>query len=186
MKPAAQRLVGILTGMALIIASLVVYSSLLMPKYREVQNLRGERFALTGLLAEEQESVDAVQRLIRQYSSISDLRDSLAVTLPSQEETASIVNQFQGIASSNGILMDSLSIRPLAIAPRVNDLVVEPLGILRVNMKLVGDYGSLKAYLSALETNVRIMDVKSIRVENAGRNSGPYDYQVEVDTYYQL
>jgi len=186
MKPAAQRLIGILAGLSLIIASLVVYSTLLVPKYKEIQNLRGERSALTGLLAEEQESVDAVQRLIRQYSSISDLRDSLAVTLPSQEETASIVNQFQGIASSNGILMDSLSIRPLAIAPRTADFVVDPVGTLRISMKLVGNYSALKAYLAALETNVRIMDVKSLRVENAGRDTGPYDYQIEVDTYYQI
>ncbi|MEX2054027.1 MAG: type 4a pilus biogenesis protein PilO [Candidatus Colwellbacteria bacterium] len=186
MKPAAQRLLGILTGMILIIASLAVYSALLVPKYKEVQNLRGERSALTGLLAQEQESVDAVQRLIRQYSSIADLRDSLAITLPNEEKTASIVNQFQGIASSNGILMDSLSIRPLAIAPRVNDFVVEPVGTLRVSMQLIGDYQALKAYLAALETNVRIMDVKSIRIENAGRSSGPYNYQVEVDTYHQL
>ncbi|KKU19693.1 MAG: hypothetical protein UX31_C0025G0006 [Candidatus Nomurabacteria bacterium GW2011_GWA1_46_11] len=186
MRPAAQRLIGILLSLTLVIASLFVYSSLLIPKYKDIQNLRGERSALNGLLAEEQEAVQAVERLIRQYSSIADLRDSLAVTLPGEEGTASIVNQFQGIASTNGILMNSLSIRPLTIQPTGFEGIVEPLGVLRVSMNIVGSYESLKEYLKAVETNVRIMDVQSIRVENAGLNTGPYEYQIEVDTYYQL
>lgn len=186
MKPAAQRLIGILSSLALVIASLFVYSSLLIPKYRDIQNLRGERAALGGLLQEEQEAVDAVKRLIRQYSSVSDLKQSLAITLPDTEETASMVNQFQGIASSNGMLMNSLSVRPLAIQPVENDDIVRPVGALRVSMTLVGNYESLKAYLKAIETNVRVMDVKSIQVEGAGFSDGPYEYRIEVDTYYQL
>ncbi len=186
MKPAAQRLIGILSSLMLIIGSLFAYSSLLIPKYNDIQNLRGERSALTGLLDEEQQAVDAVQTLIRQYSSVADLREGLSVTLPGKEEVASMINQFQGIASSNGILMESLSIRPLAIEPTGPEKIVRPVGALRVSMNLIGDYESLKKYLKAIETNVRIMDVQSIQVENAGFTAGPYEYQIEVDTYYQL
>lgn len=186
MKPAAQRLIGILSSLILIIGSLFVYSSFLIPKYKDIQNLRGERSSLTGLLVEEQEAVDAVGKLIRQYSSVTDLRDVLSVTLPGGEGTASIVNQFQGIGSSNGMLMNSLSIRPLAIQPTGFEEIVRPVGALRVSMNLIGNYESLKEYLKAVETNVRIMDVQSIQVENAGFTTGPYEYQVEVDTYYQL
>ena len=186
MKPAAQRLIGILSSLALVVASLFVYSSLLIPKYKDIQNLRGERVALGGLLSEEEQAIEAVKKLVRQYSSIADLRDSLAVTLPGEEGTASIVNQFQGIASSNGILMSSLSIKPLAIQPARFEDIVRPVGALRISMNLIGNYESLKEYLKAIETNVRIMDVQSIQIDNAGLNSGPYEYQVEVDTYYQL
>jgi len=186
MKPAAKRLMGIFLSLVLVIASLVVYSSLLVPKYKDIQNLRGERSALGGVLIEEKEAVAAVRTLIAQYSSVADLRNSLAVTLPNKEETASMVNQFQGIASSNGILMSSLSIRPLAIQPTGLEEIVRPVGILRFSMNLIGEYTSLKEYLKAIETNVRIMDVQSIQVKGAGFTSGPYEYQVEVDTYYQL
>lgn len=186
MKPAAKRLFGILGSMALVIGSLVVYSSLLIPKYQEIQTLRGEREALSELLQDQLDAVDAVRRLVRQYSDVTDLQRSLAITLPVEEEVASIVNQFQGIASSNGIVMSSLSMRPLAIEPRAIDDVVRPVGTIRVSMDLIGNYASLKAYLAALETNVRIMDLKSIQVQNGGTSDGPYDYQVEVDTYYQL
>ena len=186
MKPAAQRLIGILSSLTFVIASLFVYSSLLIPKYKDIQNLRGERGALNGLLVEEEEAVRAVERLIKQYSSTTDLRNSLAVTLPGEEGTASIVNQLQGIASTNGISMNSLSIRPLTIQPTGFEKIVEPAGALRMSMNIMGSYESLKEYLKAIETNVRIMDVQSIQVENAGLNTGPYEYQIEVDTYYQL
>ena len=186
MKPAAQRLIGILSSLALVIASLSVYSSLLIPTYTEIQTLRGEGSALRTLLAEEKEAVDAVERLIKQYSSVANLRDSLAVTLPGEEEIASIVNQFQGIASTNNILMNSFSIRPITIQPTGFEEVVKPMGVLRMSLNVVGDYESLKAYLKAIETNVRIMDVQSIQIDNAGLSTGPYAYQIEVDTYYQL
>jgi len=187
MKPAAKRLFGILGSTVLVVAAIVIYASMLVPQYQEIQELRGERSALSTVLAEEQEAVDAVQRLIRQYDNISDLRESLDVTLPSQEETASIVNQFQGIASSNGVLMDSLAVRPLAVEARNTDeFVVRPVGALRVSMNLIGSYQGLRAYLAALETNIRVMDVKFLRVNNDSLSSGPYEYEIEVDTYYQI
>ena len=186
MKPAAKRLFGILASLVLVVASLVVYSSLLLPKYADIQELRGEREALTQLLQEQMDAVDAVQRLVRQYSDVTDLQRSLAITLPIEEEVASIVNQLQGIASTNGMLMSSLSMRPMAIEPTAVGDIVRPVGILRISVDLIGDYTSLKAYLEALETNVRIMDVRSIQVQNAGTSDGPYDYQLEIDTYYQL
>src|SRR3989344_3210398 len=186
MKPAARRLIGILLSMILVIASLFVYSSLLIPKYKDIQNLRGERSALNGLVEEERQAVEAVKQLIRQYDSISDVKAGLAITLPDDEEAASMINQFRGIASSNGILMSALSIRPLSIKPTGMEEIVRPLGTLRVNLNLIGNYDSFKEYLKAIETNVRLMDVQSIQIHNAGLSSGPYEYQIEVDTYYQL
>lgn len=186
MKPAARRLIGILMSLMLVIASIFVYSSMLIPKYNDIQNLRGKRSALDGLLEEEKQAVEAVKQLIRQYNSISDVKAGLAITLPDEEETASMINQFRGIASSNGILMTALSIRPLSIKPTGKEEIVRPLGTLRVNLGLIGDYNSFKEYLKAIETNVRLMDVQSIQIQNAGLNNGPYEYQVEVDTYYQL
>ena len=141
---------------------------------------------MNELLKEGEEAEQTVEKLIGQYSSIADLRSGLSVTLPGEEETASIVNQLQGIASTNNMLMNSLSLRPLAIKPTGFEEIVRPVGALRVSMNLIGDYESVKNYLKAVETNVRIMDVQSFQIENAGLTTGPYEYQIEVDIYYQL
>ena len=185
MKPAAARLLGIFAGLLLLVGSIVVYSSLLVPKYEEIQQLRGERHTLDAVLAEEQQAVNAVKQLLSQYSSVASLRDSLAVTLPGQEEVADIVNQLQGIAASNGMLMESLSMKPLAISTRNADSIVQPIGTLRIHAELIGDYAGLRAYLAALETNVRIMDIELLEITGAGTGNGPYRYDIEIDTYYQ-
>jgi len=185
MKPSAKRLYGILLSLLIIIVSIVGYSSLLVPAYEDIQDLRGERESLSELAQKESESVAVVKNLIKEYSSTSVLADTLSITLPEEQEIASAVNQIRGIAASNDMLMTSFSLKPLSVDARAIDDIVKPVATLRMNIELIGDYLSLQEYLRALETNVRLMDIKSITV-NGGGSDGPYEYQVEVDTYYQI
>jgi Tfp pilus assembly protein PilO len=186
MKPSAKRLVGILTSLLLLMGALMVYSSLVVPKYKEIQILRGERAAKTNLLRDESGSVEAVKRLLDRYESISSLRDNINLTLPNEEEVAAVVNQIQGISSSNGMLLNSLSIKPLSVMANKGETDgVKPVGSMRVLVEMMGGYDSLETFLGALETNIRIMDVYSLQVTEGGTN-GPYKYQMEIDTYYQL
>jgi Tfp pilus assembly protein PilO len=186
MKPGAQRLVGILVSLVLFVAALVVYSSLVLPEYRVIQDLRGQRAAQKALLQSETDSVAAVERLLKEHSSISELRQSIDLTLPEEEEVAEVVNQIQGIASSNSLLLNALSIKPLSVMTDGSGAgSVRPMGSMRILVEAVGDYTALKAFLDALETNIRIMDIYSLQVAKGG-TAGPYDYQMEIDTYYQL
>jgi Tfp pilus assembly protein PilO len=185
MKPAAQRLVGILSSLALFIGTLIVYSSLVLPVYREIQNLRGEKAAKAVVLQEQEDSVAAIESLLQKYNSISDLRQSINQTLPSEEEVAAVVNQIQGIASSNGVFLNSLSIKSLSAPTNKEETsLAGPVGSMRILVEMVGDYSALKNFLAAIETNIRIMDVYSVQVANGG-TVGPYTYQIEIDTYYQ-
>ena len=188
MKPAAQRLLGILASFLLIIGSLVVYASFIVPEYREIQDLRGELVATKTLLEEEQLSVSTVETLLQKFESISSLREAADLRLPSEENVAYAVNQIQGISSSSGMLLNSLSIRPLPVT--VNEEVggggvLKPVGSIRILVKMFGDYESLKSFLEAIETNVRFMEVHSLGV-SGGNTGGPYEYQMEIDTYYQF
>ncbi len=186
MKPAAKRLSGILVSLLLFIGALVIYSSLVVPVYGEIQVLRGERVAKTKILQEESDAVNTVKRLLEKYPSISELRQTIGLTLPSEEEVAAVVNQIQGISSSNGMLLNSLSLKPLsAVVNESEEDTVRPIGSVRISVEMAGGYDALKAFLEALETNIRIMDVYSLHIAGGG-TSGPYKYQIETDTYYQL
>ncbi|MBU2101687.1 hypothetical protein KKH05_03145 [Patescibacteria group bacterium] len=188
MKPAAQRLLGILASFLLIVGSMVTYASLIVPEYREIQDLRGELVATNVLLEEEKLSIEAVEALIQEFESISDLRKATDLRLPSEENVAYAVNQIQGITSSNGMLLNSLSIRPLPVVVDENiggTEVLRPLGSMRILVEAFGDYESLKSFLEAVETNVRFMEVHSLSV-SGGNADGPYEYQMEIDTYYQF
>ena len=185
MKSSAKRLYGILLSLLILIVSLVGYSSMLVPKYEDIQELRGERDSLNELVQKERDSVDAVKRLIKEYSSTSNLGDSLSIALPDEQNIASAVNQIRGIADSNNMLMISFALKPLSVDARAIDSIVQPVATVRMSIDLLGDYDSLQAYLRALETNIRLMDIKSITIGEGGTD-GPYEYQIEVDTYYQI
>ena len=185
MKPAAKRLYGILASFGLFVAALVVYSALLIPQYKEIQELRGQTISLANFLEQEEAAVTAISKLLKE-NEISELQTKVGTLLPTEEETASIVNQFQGIAVSNNVLMKSLSLNPLAPTNREENSITRPTGVVRVNVSILGSYADLKKYLDGIETNVRVMDVQSLQIVNAGKNSGPYEFDLEVDTYYQI
>lgn len=164
----------------------MVYSSLVIPVYKEIQILRGERAAKAALVQEENEAVVAVSRLLEKYPSISGLRQTIDLTLPGEEEVAGVVNQIGGITTSNGMLLNSLSVKPLSVVvDKKRADVIKPVGSMRIVTEMAGGYDALKAFLQALETNIRIMDIYSLSVSRGGTD-GPYEYQMEIDTYYQI
>jgi Tfp pilus assembly protein PilO len=185
MKSSAKRLYGIFLSLFILIVSLVGYTSMLVPKYEDIQELRGERDSLNALVQNERASIEAVKVLIKEHTSASNLGDSLSVALPDEESVASAVNQIRGIAESNGMLMVSFTLKPLTVDARAIDSIVRPVATIRMSIDLLGDYESLQLYLRALETNVRLMDIQSINVGKGGTD-GPYEYQIEVDTYHQI
>ncbi|PIR98081.1 MAG: hypothetical protein COT89_01430 [Candidatus Colwellbacteria bacterium CG10_big_fil_rev_8_21_14_0_10_42_22] len=187
MKPAAQRLLGILTSFLLFVATLVIYSSLLLPEYQDIQELRGTLKSTKAVFNQEEVAVAGVEGLLERYDSISEIRKTVDLRLPGEENQASAINQIRGAVISSDMLLNSLSVRPLAIevSESPSPGVVRPIGSMRVLVDITGDYQSLKTFLESIETNVRFMEVHSLRLQE-GSTSGPYNYQLEIDTFYQF
>ncbi|NCO15499.1 MAG: hypothetical protein GW899_01980, partial [Parcubacteria group bacterium] len=74
----------------------------------------------------------------------------------------------------------------LAIKPSDQPGLVKGLGILRYNFRLTGTYDGLKSFLQAVETNISLMDLVSLKIEPATKSAkGNLSYTVNMDTYYQ-
>ncbi|HEY4498383.1 MAG TPA: type 4a pilus biogenesis protein PilO [Candidatus Paceibacterota bacterium] len=185
MSGQTKRFLGVILTLAFFVGAVSFYSSLVVPSYREVQELRAERRSLARLVEEERSIVESVNRLLGQYQSISDFQRSLSLVLPTEEEVPGIINQLQGIARTSGVAIDSLELDALPIEPVKSSSVIEPIGKLRVDLRLRGNYSAIKSYLAALATNIRIMDVDSLRVEGGGTNDNVLNYTLTVNTYYQ-
>jgi len=162
---------------------MVMFSSLVLPAYSEVQTLRGEKRALEDVVKEEEQFVGAASRLLQQYESAADLRRNLSLVLPVKEDVPGAVNQLQGIARATGATIEAVNIELLPLQPQ-KSTSVEPAGSLKINLRLRGSYGSLKSYVQAVETNVRVFDVDSFIVSEGG-TSGPVKANMVIRTYYQ-
>ncbi len=186
MKSSTYRLLSILGSLAFLVGAVIVYTNLVQPAYSEVQDLRSKKTALQDTIAQDEQAVSTVNNLLGQYQSLSQLRDSLSNILPTEERVPEAVYQLQGIAAARQIEIQSLSLQYLPIQAVQPGSLTKPLGTLSVTIRLSGTYPNFKLFLGDLETNIRLMDVSSIKIEGGNiPGATKLTYTVVVNAYYQ-
>ncbi len=180
---------SLLLSIAVFVAAVFVYSTFVVPEYEHVNSLRGEAQAKQQTLDEQRTILDKVSSLLSRYQSIPKLGEVVSVSLPSDEDVAGAFQQIYTIASASGITIQQFSVNTgigLTSTRALSAQVVRPVGTAQVNLYLVGSYESFKTFIEALERNMRIMDVKDIKIQSANRTSGSaFLFSLTINTYYQ-
>ncbi|MBI1839157.1 MAG: type 4a pilus biogenesis protein PilO, partial [Candidatus Colwellbacteria bacterium] len=158
--------------MLLLVAAVVSYSNFVKPVYVEIQTFRDKNEAGKTLLENQKQSIEAVNKLLSQYKSLSQIQDNVSLVLPNEEQVPEIINQLQGIAKINNLKIESLSLQYPPLKPALQGSLIKPLGSVRVTMRLTGEYNNIKSYLEDLQTNIRIIDVNSLSIEGGGLRAG--------------
>ena len=197
MKQTTKRFLSVILGLILLILSFVVYIDFIVPAYASAQSLKAQILSLDNFLTAEKDAVSKVQNLISAYKSEEDLQRAVSLALPQNEDVVGAVAQVSGLIQISGVSLESLSTLSVtsggqkpAKTPLDKSSFVTPIGTSVIQFKLVGPYDNLKIFLSRLETNMRIFDIKTLVLQPtataAGRNAQPvYSYDVSVGTYYQ-
>ena len=103
--------------------------------------------------------------------------------LPSKFDAAYVSGQISGLAEQNGLILQALNIKQLAIKPAKMKFA-KGLGILKVDAKLSGSYENFKTFLNGIETNIMISDINNFKIENqAGAQN--LIFTVSINAYYQ-
>jgi len=140
------------------------------------------------------------QNVLKNVSAIVSLRDNLLVTysalpkteiermskvLPDNIDTVRLALDLDSMASRYGISIKSIQ---TAIGASSNSsLIVLPeyatsYDTATVSLSFVSNYENFKLFLRDIEKSLRIMDIKSISFQVS--DSGFYEYQVSVETYW--
>lgn len=183
MRSSLKRTISLLGLVALVFGSVAVYTGLVKPAYAEIVSLRAERDAEVRIRDEVRRLTEIVKDLRSQYQSQTAFKATLDERFPSREDVPAILNQLQGLARLNSVALGSVSFRYGSTDPS-SDSLVRPLGTIRISMKVDGGYEAFKSFLADLETNVRIMDLATLRVSSTER-TGFYTFDLMVDTYFQ-
>ncbi|MBU4348401.1 type 4a pilus biogenesis protein PilO [Patescibacteria group bacterium] len=189
MKASTKRLLVLLSSAVLIFVTFIIYVGLLKPEYDNIQELRGDVASRVDFHEEQFQAVDYVNNLYEKNKiSIEQIQNDLSLALPDQEEVADVVYQIQRISSLNNIVIESINLNKLSIQQSVSkNPLIKRYGTLEVSLKLSGTYASFKELLRFLENNIRIMDVKNIRVYQINDlEKNIFNYELVVDTYYQI
>ena len=183
MKKARGSFTILISGL-LFLAALFVYANFIKPTYSDIKALQAEEQEKQSQKDQYQSISDHTQSLISTYQNYADLQKNIALSFPTDPSTPSILNQINGIAVQSGITVKSINGRELAINPSDSSFIGGK-GTVRMNLTVSGSYEGFRAFLDKLESNVRIFDVNSISLDKSGNNSDNFDFNLEVDAYYQ-
>ena len=187
MNTSTKRALSLLLSAVFLIAALAIFGTFVRPAYDEIQRLRGQLQAQSELVGEQGTAALQVERLLKEYQGSARLGDSLSLALPKDEAMSSLMGQVNALAQLSGLPLQSAAISSMPIRPALGSLsFVRGFGVLRLELRAFGSYAGLKNFLQKLETNVRVMDLVELKIDQAGRtNQDLFVYNLTVDTYYQ-
>lgn len=197
-----------LISLALLVSSLVIYFELIQPAYDDVKKVRGERASQQALLDAEKATIKQVQNLIGVYDSQSKAQETISSVLPLTDDAAGALVQLYGLAQNSNLALQGISVSVSGVQSvpasasdsqtaqaQVNpqDFLRKPIGTVTLQLKVNSSYEAFKNFLSLVETNIRIFDVKSLGIQppppaatgKAGPGQNLYGFDLTVATYYQ-
>lgn len=195
----------------LIVASLLIYLQFIQPAYNEAQSLKAQKNGLQTFIDSEKTLVKQVESLVNSYEGQGQIQQAVSDVLPASPDIAGATAQLYGLAQANGLSVRSFTITVSKKPTKKNAAPVDasgvpqpatfaaslqkPVSTVTFEALVGGSYENFKSFLSALETNVRIFDVKKISLQqtsmagSGGKTSSAaqdfFDYNVTVTTYYQ-
>ena len=191
MKSSTRRLLSFVIACLFLFVALIVFLNFLRPAYHEAQVLKGQRVSLQNFISNQEATIAQVERVIKEYEGSQNPKEVVTMALPRAKNEAELLNQLSVLADKNALAIQNVNVNPPGsrAASRTgvsSSTLVKPLNVISVQMRVAGSYLAFKSFLSAIETNLRIMDVGGIAVQPVGRsNQDFYNFDITVQSYYQ-
>ncbi|MGC9602957.1 MAG: type 4a pilus biogenesis protein PilO [Minisyncoccia bacterium] len=198
MKASTKRILSILFSAFFLMATLVVYGSLIQPEIQNATKLQALVASKTQLFNNQKAAVTQVANLISQFQSAAKLQQTVGLAVPIGPSITQALNQWQAVAQASQVGLQSLNIQPgqspAASKTPATQSLVKPLLTIPTKVEATGNYGSLKQFINAIETNARVMNVvdfdfKSLsngQPSGGGANANPiFSLQLDVNAFYQ-
>lgn len=189
MTQSSKRAISIILSLAFFVMAIFIYASFVVPAYADANLLRGELSTKQSALSEQRQIVEKIRELLARFESIPGLESTLSNVVPNDEAVSALFNEVYSIASRSGLRVDDFSSNTaLALAPNrdSNSAALRNLGTMQVETTLIGSYESIRAFIEALERDVRIMDINEVSIESAADpGSNLFTVRLQLKAYYQ-
>lgn len=193
MKHSTARLISFTVAAIFLIATLVVFLRLVRPAYGEAQELKAQKLSRENFYKNQQTTLAEVKKIVAEYKGGGTPQAAVSLAFPQYKDEANVLNQIETMASRNNLAVQNITISTpgsrqtsAAKRPGATSTLVKPIGVISVQLRIAGTYASMKSFISAIETNIRIMDITALSVTPVGRsNQDFYTFDINFDSYYQ-
>lgn len=166
-------------GLIYLILATLIYFFFTAPLLGKLSQAKKKLDEQKAKLAEIEDLNTVLGELNRQFGAVSPQAQKINIALPTDKQSAELVLQFSAMASQNG-----LNLRQVSFSEIQNPKTKSGYVPFEASLTLGGSYEGLKAFLVALEQNLRILDVKLLQFAPSIQRSG-LDINILLQTYYQ-
>jgi Tfp pilus assembly protein PilO len=193
MKHSTARLISFTAAMLFLVGAWIVFMNLVRPAYKEAQDLKAEKLSRENFYENQQTMLAQFQEIEKAYKGNGNPQTVVSLAFPQTKDEANLLNQLESMASRNNVAVQSITVSTPG-ARQTNSVrgatasssLVRPIGVISVQARLTGTYASFKSFLSAAETNLRIIDITALSIAPVGKSSQDfYSFDVNFDSYYQ-
>jgi Tfp pilus assembly protein PilO len=190
MKYTTKRNISLTIVLALVGAALGVFFGLDWPAFQRIGELNGKIAQEKVQYQEQYEAVQIAKSIINQYKSLSGVSQTISLSVPREDEIQNIIAQINNISLQAGLTTQSINFQSVTVTQPKKDVLVKNNQITRIDVSLLGSYESFKTWLSAIEGNIRLMDVQKISFSGVSgadstKNQSTFNFKVSLNVYYQ-
>jgi len=173
-------------SIALILISCGLFFFFGKPMIADLSDLLAKKAEYTDALAKINSIQETTSSLTTKLNALSDTEKSqIQVLLPGKPDTVKFISDIDSAASKQGISIDNISYNnvntdtsgSVAGAPPPNDY-----SSMMLNFSFASDYPHLKAFLTDLESSLRLMDIRQVSL--AVGEKGVFTYRVSAEIYW--
>ena len=172
-------------SLILIALSLGIYFTFTMPQKSSLKDLSAKAAEYRNVLENVSRIMETRDNLLTILETIPKAdKDRLAKVLPSTADAVGFSRDLDAIASQYGITVRSVALESgidsesrLIVLPEAR----KPYDKTIFSISFISNYPNFIKFLSDLERNLRVMDVKSVAFKTS--ETGLYEHQVAIETY---
>lgn len=185
MKSSTKRILSVAFSFIFLIGTVVIYTNFILPQMKEVQDKRASVDTKETLFEDQKGKVEKVKNLITQSQGMGAIRDMVSLAIPENPQVTELIYQIDAIVNVSQVAITDFSIEPLILA-KEKDPLVKQIGKIRVQMKLVGSYGSIKNFVQSIENNIRIASVETMDMQPVtSTGQSLQSLSMKAEFYYQ-
>jgi Tfp pilus assembly protein PilO len=168
------------------VGGFIVY---IVPTYSDIKAIGKEKAEYSELLDNARKLAETRDQLLQKYNSISPADiEKLQRMLPANPDNVKLILEIDGLAKSQNLLLQNVKIQQSddqknAAVRQAGKATNPDIGTLTLEFSTTGSYPGYVAFISSLERNLRIMNLKKITFI-APEDKTNYQYQTTVETYW--
>lgn len=199
MKSTTKRFIGALIALLFFVGAFIVFFDLVQPTYGDVMTLKGKLAAEQALLVNQSSTIAQINKVMGAYASQTDSQAAVSAALPVGANLSGAVAQLYGAAQANSIAIQNVSVSitvPQTAGAKSGNTALtsgsgvslRPTGTVAFAVTASGNYENFMNFLSAIEGNLRIFDLRQLSIQPASGKPGQdfFNYVITLNTYYQL